>query len=214
MLPRYFRKSYWTQWGRRYTALDFFDIIAFLVFILGIAGTIRFFVFMPYTIEGESMAQTFKDKDFIIVDKVTPKLSTIQRGDVVVFVPPGKDIPFIKRVIALEGETVELKDGKTSVCQGTWATRTCTALPEEYLAEGVVTEARCGVSSFTVGSGFFVMGDNRSYSTDSRCCFGLWCTTETWFTITQDRIIGKVLVRVFPHPTGFWNQERFFPAMP
>ncbi|MEI7478086.1 MAG: signal peptidase I [bacterium] len=59
----------------------------------------RFFVFMPYTVEGTSMAPTFHDKDFIVVDKMTPKYGSLKRGDVVVFVPPGKDIPFIKRIV-------------------------------------------------------------------------------------------------------------------
>jgi signal peptidase I len=63
---------------------------------------------MPYTVEGASMATNFHDKDFIIVDKITPKYSTLQRGDVVVFVPPGKDIPFIKRIVGMPGETVKL----------------------------------------------------------------------------------------------------------
>jgi signal peptidase I len=54
------------------------------------------------------MATAFHDKDFIIVDKITPKYSTLQRGDVIVFVPPGKDIPFIKRIVGMPGETVKL----------------------------------------------------------------------------------------------------------
>ncbi len=210
---RYFTKNYWIQWGRRYTALDFFDIVAFLVFIVGIAWAIRFFIFMPYTIEWESMAQTFENKDFIIVDKITPKFWKINRGDIVVFIPPGKDIPFIKRVIAFAGETVEIKNSETFICTGKEEMKKCTKLPDTYLSEGVSTEPRCGVSTFEIKEWFFLMGDNRWFSTDSRCCFGLGCTPDTPFTITQDRIIGKVLLRVFPHPTGYWNQSHLFPKI-
>lgn len=210
---RYFTKKFWSQWERRYTALDFFDIIAFLVFIVGVAWAIRFFVFMPYTIEWESMAKTFENKDFIIVDKITPKFGVIHRWDIVVFIPPGKDIPFIKRVIAFAGETVEIKDGQTFICTGTPDTKKCTKLPDEYLSDGVTTEPRCGVSTFDVREWFFVMWDNRGFSTDSRCCFGLGCTPETPYTITQDRIIGKVLLRVFPRPMWFWNQGQHFPTI-
>ncbi|MEI8092498.1 MAG: signal peptidase I [bacterium] len=59
----------------------------------------RFFVANPYTVVGASMAPTFAENDFIVVDKVTPRFGNLQRGDVIVFVPPGKSIPYIKRVI-------------------------------------------------------------------------------------------------------------------
>jgi signal peptidase I len=61
---------------------------------------IRFFIANPYTVVGESMAPTFEENDFIIVDKITPRFGQFQRGDVVVFVPPGKTVPYIKRIIA------------------------------------------------------------------------------------------------------------------
>jgi signal peptidase I len=92
-------------------ALDIFDILAFLVFVGGIVLCIRFFVANPYTVVGASMSPTFEENDFIIVDKISPKLADWQRGDVIVFVPPGKTIPYIKRVVGLPGETVEIHDG-------------------------------------------------------------------------------------------------------
>ena len=73
------KKKFWTTGGWKYAILDFFDVIAFLLFILGIAGALRFFVFMPYTIEGASMNNTFHDKDFIIVDKITAKMGGLHR---------------------------------------------------------------------------------------------------------------------------------------
>ena len=208
-----FTKWYRTQWGRRKSVLDFFDIFAFLIFIAGIAGVIRFFIFMPYTVEWSSMANTFHDKDFIIVDKITPKYGQLKRWDVVVFVPPGKDIPFIKRIVWLPGETIKLNGGKVYVCENAEQdVKSCEKLPEWYLDSDVTTEARCGISTFNVSEWYLVFGDNRGFSTDSRCCFGLGCLSGTNYTLAQNRIIGKVFGRLFPDPTSFTNESSRYTA--
>jgi len=81
--------------------LDLLDLVSFFVFVTGIVLFVRFFVFNPYTVVGSSMEPMFEQGDFIIVDKVTPRVGELTRGDVVVFVPKGKDIPLIKRIIGL-----------------------------------------------------------------------------------------------------------------
>lgn len=208
MNANFTKNGYRTKWGWKNSILDFFDIIAFLIFIAWIAWVIRFFIFMPYTVEWSSMADTFHDKDFIVVDKITPKYGELKRWDVVVFIPPGKDIPFIKRIIGLPGETVKLYGGKTYVCQNEEQdVKDCTKLDEKYLGNDVSTEARCGVSTFKVESGFLVFWDNRGFSTDSRCCFGLWCVGDSEYTIQSNRIIGKVFRRLFPSPMSFTNEN-------
>ena len=78
---------------------DVFDLISFLIFVLGIVLFIRFFIFNPYTVVGQSMDPTFHQGDFIIVDKITPRIGEIERGDIIVFVPENREVPFIKRVI-------------------------------------------------------------------------------------------------------------------
>ncbi|HCY21572.1 TPA: signal peptidase I [Patescibacteria group bacterium] len=60
---------------------------------------VRFFIANPYTVVGASMAPTFQENDFIIVDKITPRFGELARGDIIVFVPPGKTVPYIKRVV-------------------------------------------------------------------------------------------------------------------
>ncbi len=203
-----FSKWYRKQWGWKNSVLDFFDIFAFLIFIAGVAGVIRFFVFMPYTVEWSSMAQTFHDKDFIVVDKITPKYSSLKRWDIVVFIPPGKDIPFIKRIVGLPGETVKIQGWKVYVCQtATTTDETCSVLTEKYLADDVETEAKCGVSTFNVTGGYLVMWDNRWFSTDSRCCFGLGCTSGTGYNVAQDRIIGKVFAKIYPQMTSYTDES-------
>jgi len=179
----------------REIALDVFDIIAFLVFVWGIVLCIRFFIANPYTVVGASMSPTFEENDFIVVDKLSPRFSPRKRGDIVVFVPPGKTIPYIKRVLWLPGEIVVIEEGKVSVC----IDDTCEDIDESYLPEWLQTRARCGLNRFPVLEGWlFVMGDNRGFSTDSSCCFGLWCYEWANYMVPYDHIIGKVYVRLFP----------------
>lgn len=184
----------------KYFLLDLFDMISFLVFVWGIVLFIRFFVANPYTVVGASMSPTFEENDFIIVDKITPRFNQLKAGDVIVFVPPGKTIPYIKRIIGLPGETVKIKSNGVEVCKTQNDIQQCNTIPEPYLSAWLKTEARCGVSEFVIDTGgFFVMGDNRPYSTDSRCCFGLDCYAWSNYEVPFDHIIGKVYVRFFPH---------------
>ena len=187
----------------KYFLLDLFDMISFLVFVGGIVLFIRFFVANPYTVVWSSMAPTFVENDFIIVDKITPRFSQLERGNVIVFVPPGKTIPYIKRIIGLPGETVKIKHDGVEICTTVNNIEQCNTLPEPYLS-WVKTEARCGIDQFKVGTwGFFVMGDNRWFSTDSRCCFGLWCYEGSSYDVPFDHIIGKVYLRFFPNFSMF-----------
>ncbi|HKL44456.1 MAG TPA: signal peptidase I [Candidatus Absconditabacterales bacterium] len=180
----------------RNVCLDLFDMLSFLVFVLGIVLFVRFFVANPYTVVGSSMAPTFHENDFIIVDKISQRLDTLGRGDIIVFVPDGKTIPYIKRIIALPGETVKIKDGSVFVCDTD--TNDCEILDEIYLPEDLQTKTRCGITEFDIKEGYFVLGDNRGFSTDSLCCFGLGCYDGASYEVMDKNIIGKVLFRVFP----------------
>lgn len=183
----------------RYFLLDLFDMVSFLVFVGGIVLFVRFFVANPYTVVGASMSPTFEENDFIIVDKITPRFNDLKRGDVIVFVPPGKTIPYIKRIVGLPWETVKLLHDGVEICKTANKIEQCNTLPEWYLS-WVLTEARCGVSEFKVDDwGLFVMWDNRPFSTDSRCCFGLDCYEWSSYEVPFDHIIGKVYLRFFPH---------------
>ncbi len=177
--------------------LDLFDMLSFLVFVLGIVLFVRFFVANPYTVVGASMAPTFQENDFIIVDKVSQRFDTLDRWDVIVFVPDGKTIPYIKRIIAFPGETVKVKDGHIYVCDT--LTDVCEVQKEPYLPEDRQTKTKCGITEFEIKEWYFVMWDNRGFSTDSLCCFGLGCYDWATFEVTDDDIIWKVLFRVFPN---------------
>lgn len=141
------------------------------------------------------MSPTFEEKDFIIVDKITPRFGELKRNDVIVFVPPGKTVPYIKRIIGLPGETVKIHENKVTICSDA---STCNDLEQSYLSETVWTDTRCGVDEFKIVSWYFVMGDNRGFSTDSRCCFWLDCYSGSSFEVPFDHIIGKVYLRFLP----------------
>lgn len=109
---------------------------------------IRFFVFNPYTVVGQSMEPKFHQGDFIIVDKITPKFTSLKRGDVIVFVPRGKTVPYIKRIIGVPGETVKFKENHVEICS---AQGVCDILEESYLDPNSKTTIQaCKIDEFVV----------------------------------------------------------------
>lgn len=184
--------------------LDIFDLVSFLVFVMGVVLFIRFFIFNPFTVVGQSMEPKFHQGDFIIVDKITPRLGKLQRGDIIVFVPQSRDVPFIKRIIGLPGEKIKINDNNVTICSWTGSAQTCSKLEEFYLPESTITSTEnCKLNEFTVDEdGYFVMGDNRSASTDSRCCFGLGCFENSNYLVHPADIIWKVAIKVYPKLEG------------
>ncbi|MDR0860510.1 MAG: signal peptidase I [Candidatus Peribacteria bacterium] len=189
-----------------------FDLLAFLVLVFGVILCIRFFIATPYTVIGSSMMPNFAEKDRVIVEKLTQRFDSFQRGDVIVFVAPGKDVPYIKRVIGLPGETVLVQNGNVYICSenipagslvSTSDGLNCEQLSESYLPQYTTTIASCGREEFPVNGGYFVMGDNRGRTTDSLCCFGIQCYEGANYVVPNSHLIGKVRVRLYPSFTKF-----------
>jgi len=131
-----------------------------------------------YTVVMSSMEPNFQEGECIMVNKVCYRSSGPQRGEVIIFDPPfDSEYPFIKRVIGLPGETVEIKDGKVSI--------NGTPLEEEYI---MAPPNKPMPATEVPENEYFVLGDNRNNSTDS---------SKGW-TVPQDNIIGKAWFAYWP----------------
>ena len=161
------------------------EIMETIVFVGSLFIVVYLFILQPNQIKGASMEPTFQNGNYIFTSKVTYKMREPVRGDVVVFhAPRNPDLEYIKRVIALPGDTVLVQSEKVYV--------NGVELTEKYISD-VTTLSLAGFLQegvpITVNKGqYFVMGDNRPRSSDSRE-FG---------PITYESIIGQVIFRYFP----------------
>jgi len=167
------------------------EIVETLVLTLLIFWVIQSFVAQPYRVEQQSMETTLEPDQYVLVDKLTPRWDTYKRGDIVVFTPPpdwqsGSAVtPYIKRVIGIGGDNIEIHDGKVFVND--------IALVEPYVfqenGKPQETEDVLQTAHWAVPEGeLFLMGDHRGSSADSRE-FG---------TVAVDKVIGRAWLRYWP----------------
>lgn len=168
------------------------------VFLIALAIIIpvRFYLFQPFIVTGQSMQPNFYQGEYLIIDELTYRFSEPHRGEVVVIHSPADEKQFfIKRVIGLPGETVVIANGKVVVKNSQYPSGI--TLVEKYLPDNIAT---FGNITATLPPGkFYVLGDNRIASSDSRF-FG---------PIQRNEIVGRVLVRAFPlnHFSIFTNPQ-------
>ncbi len=163
----------------------FFDFLQGIVVILAIMVMIYLFIMSPQEVSGSSMEGNFHNGEFILTNKIEYKFTDPKRGDVVIFKSPGNpDIDYIKRIIAKPGETVEIKNNAYYVND--------TKLKEPYLSPDVYMFGGSFLHEnqvYTVPAGeYFVSGDNRPHSSDSRE-FG---------PIAKEAFIGEAILRYWP----------------
>ncbi len=162
------------------------EIVETVVLTLIIFFVIQTFVAQPYQVQQDSMERTVEPDQYVLVDKLTPRFDQYSRGDIVVFDPPpgwsedGQNIPFIKRVIGLPGDTVEVRDGAV------WVNGM--KLAEPYVYDGAPTIAYQETHWVVPAGDLFVMGDHRAVSRDSRA-FG---------PIPISSVIGRAWLRYWP----------------
>ncbi len=188
-----------TKWFKGFL-LSAFDFFAFAVFILGILLFIRFFIVNIYNVVWLSMAPTFLDKDFIVVEKISSNMWSLDRWDVIIFMPNWQDKPYVKRIVWLPWETVKIENWSVQICND----NDCEILEEPYIQDSIETVATCWIDEFPITEWYFVLWDNRGHSTDSRCCFNsIWCYENSSYEVLNNEIIGHVVFRIFPNMWTF-----------
>lgn len=170
-------KSFWREAG---------EVLKVFLVSLAIVLPIRYFIVQPFIVRGASMEPNFEDREYLIIDEASYYFRTPQRGEVVVFRYPRDPRQFfIKRIIGLPGEGIEIRNGRVNIKNIEYPEGF--VLEEPYLAP----PGRLTHPNVTIALGddeYFVMGDNRDFSSDSR----IWGPLEKHF------IVGRTMFRVWP----------------
>lgn len=164
-------------------AVFLLEIVQIAVLALAIIIPVRYFLVQPFIVKGASMEPNFHENEYLIIDELSYRFRDPVRGEVVVFHPPGNDdVFYIKRVIGLPGETVEIKDGKITISNSEFPNGI--AIDEEY-----IEDFTSGLQVVTLGADeFYLLGDNRDASLDSRFIGA----------IPRDHLTGRVWLRGLP----------------
>ncbi|MFA6300743.1 MAG: signal peptidase I [Candidatus Paceibacterota bacterium] len=162
---------------------SFWELVRFAAIALIIVIPIRYFIAEPFIVSGSSMVPTFENGDYLIVDKISYELGSPKRDDVVVFRYPNDTTKFfIKRIIGLPNETVDIKGNDVTI--------TNALHPEGFtLSQPFVENKANNDTHYELKSDeYFVMGDNRSASSDSRY----------WGPVKKNLLTGRAFLQLLP----------------
>jgi len=160
------------------------EFIRFFIIALAVIIPLRLYVMQPFVVSGASMYPTFKNHDYLIVDKISYIVSTPHRGDVVVFQYPNDPSKyFIKRMIGLPGDHIIIKEGKITIYN--------TEHPDglkldetSYIPDPQLDN----IDKIVPADSYYVMGDNRKESYDSR----------GWGVLPKKLLTGRAFLRLYP----------------
>lgn len=163
----------------------FIEFIETIVIFGAIFACLYLFIAQFHKVSGNSMVPTYQNGDYLITEKVSYRFRTPKAGEVIVLKNPRDESQdFIKRIIAVPGDTIKISNNKVYVNDK--------ALNETYLPSGTPTHAGAFLTEGTVikaaNNQYFVIGDNREHSSDSR----------EWGPVTKEEIVGRALFRYFP----------------
>jgi len=160
------------------------EIAKIIIIALLIVVPIRYFLFQPFFVKGQSMEPNFENGDYLIIDEISYRFREPQRGEVVVFkYPQNPSQRYIKRIVGLPGETIEIENGEIII----FNEGNSQILDEsDYLFPDVSTPGDIRIT--LTENEYFVLGDNRISSADSR----------RWGPLPRGNIIGRVFLRAWP----------------
>lgn len=164
-----------------------FELIKIVVISLVIIIPIRYFLIQPFYVKGASMEPNFYDHEYLIIDEITYRFKDPKRGDIIVFrYPRNPQEYFIKRIVGLPGEKIQIKDGQVYLYNDIYLAGT--VLNESYLLKGTKTYSLTEDIIALDEKEYYVLGDNRNSSKDSRS-FG---------PVNKSFVTGRVLLRGWP----------------
>ena len=165
--------------------LSVLEVAEIAIVAVGGVFLIRAFLIQPFLVSGASMVPNFQNGDYLLIDEISYHFRAPERGEVLVFrYPNDRSTYFIKRIVGLPGERVVVKDGEVQIFNDTHPDGF--VLKEDYLPVDTKTP---GSVSYTLGPNqYFMLGDNRSYSFDSRY----------WGLLDSPDIVGLVRLRLWP----------------
>ena len=157
--------------------------VFYIAFVLVLTWVIITFVGQRTRVDGRSMMNTLHDGDNLIVEKLSYRFSDPKRFDIIVFPPTGKKEYYIKRIIGLPGETVQVVDGYVYI--------NGSRLESDIYGNELMDDPMAASQPITLGKDeYFVLGDNRNHSQDSR--------DPSVGEVKKDTIMGKAWVRIYP----------------
>lgn len=170
------------------------ELVQFAFIALLIVVPVRYFIAQPFIVSGASMENTFHSGEYLIIDQLSYRFEDPQRGDVIVFrYPQDPSKFFIKRIIGTPGDSINIQGDVVQI------TLKDSDVPLTLSEPYVKSMAENTSLTETLGAReYFVMGDNRDASSDSR----------VWGVLNKDKIVGKALVRLFP-----FNEVDLFPGV-
>jgi signal peptidase I len=161
---------------------DFVELVRFTIIVLLFVIPIRIFIAQPFIVNGQSMMPTFENGDYLIVDEISYRTKEPKRGEVIIFRLPSDHKRFlIKRVIGLPEETIVINGKKVTIHKKNGE---IIQLEEDYINGNFSSYGTWELKE----NEYFVMGDNRNNSSDSR----------SWGLLDRNLIVGKTFLRLFP----------------
>jgi len=163
--------------------LGLFDLVKTVVLIVVLTYGIRIFIIQPFIVEGQSMEPSFKNGDYLITEKISFRIRPPERGEIVIFHPPDNpEVNYIKRIVGLPGDIIKISDGAVHI--------NGSRIIEPYLVSNdkTLSAQKDGYTATLKADEYFVMGDNRNHSRDSR----------EIGPIPTDSLVSRIWFRLLP----------------